>query len=175
MLIYLFSIFSLNALAETSPFVIPTADQASAFQQYLAQSGLLKKETKIRKLVPGSGFKIIPKACKDGDDLYFVSFDSGIKLTFPKKQGMSVYYPSGTGGAWTPFFKHDSKTGYFQFVGAETHRWPSGATLPRSDCPDIEVNIHGDYCRKAGNEECKGWLKYDPVAGYQIQYPSYKK
>ena len=116
-------------------------------------------------------FQVIPGACRDGDDLYVLSFDDGIELEMPKKETLGQYYPNGSGGAWTPVFRRDPKSGYFQFLGADSHHMLTKVLSSSGECPDLEVGIHGSYCGKAGAEPCRGTLEYGLQAGYRLKLP----
>jgi hypothetical protein len=133
----------------------------------------LLKNHKIKNLNPGPAFQVIRHACIDGDDIYLLSFDSGITLITPKNESITQSYPSGAGGSWTPIFKYDSHSKYFHFLGASTHRWAHKVLKNSANklCPQIEVGIHGSFCNKAGSEECWGILKFDEQNGYSLVFP----
>ena len=157
--------------AETLSFRTPTPRETEEFQAYFTKSGLLRKNHTITALKPGPAFQIIPGACADGDDLYTLSFDGGIELRFPKKESMAQFYPMGTGGAWTPIFRRDPRTQYFQFLGGSTHHSVRRVLPRKGQCPDLEVSVHGSYCGKAGSEDCRGKLIYSQQEGYREELP----
>ena len=149
----------------------PTEKESEEFKSYLGQSGLLRKNHKVKQIKSGHTFQVYPSACRDGDDLYALSFDDGIELQMPKKESLGQFYPNGTGGAWTPVFRRDPKTTYFQFLGAASHRMVTKVLGGAGECPDLEVGIHGSYCGKAGFEACRGKLVFSLQEGYELRLP----
>jgi len=130
---------------------VPTERESSVFSSYLKNSGLLRKNHRLKKLIRGAGFQVISRACRDGDDLYFLSTETGALIEVPPGESLSASYPNGTAGAWWMFFKRDPKTRYFEFMGAETLRGVKGSLGIESGlCPDISVSTSGRQISKTG-------------------------
>ena len=103
----------------------------------------------------------------NGKDLIWVNFE-GLDIAASENAEAGLSYYGGTGGSWNFLYIQSGDSSFRKVFDSEDQgRFrnlisvsPEKRNPKEIKCPDLTVELHGSYCKKAGFETCPGTLKF---------------